>query len=176
MLHGLYDNLFHVLQKLDGVLAFYTAKDIPGLNSFTPSDIMFFSGNEEVLADGVSKYYHQPLGIIVAETQHMANKATKYVKVTYNNTKTPVIDIKEARKDDARNTLYFSADATNPGTDIHKVISGNTTLYGQYHFSMETLVTIARPTEEGLEVHSATQFLDGTQLMISRALGIPQNK
>lgn len=113
---------------------------------------------------------------MVAEDQHIADRAAKLFKVKYGNVKKPVLDVKEAKKDSARNTLFFSADATNRGTDIHKVITGNTTFYGQYHFTMETLVTVAKPTEEGLEVHSATQWLDGSQVMISRALGIDQNR
>ncbi|CAB3227920.1 unnamed protein product [Arctia plantaginis] len=132
---------------LKGVVAFYTAKDIPGLNSFTPADSL-----------------------------HIADRATKLVKVKYSNVKKPVLDVKRAKEDSTRNTLFFSSDATNRGTDVHKVITGNTTAYGQYHFTMETLVTVAKPTEEGLEVHSATQWLDGSHVMISRALGIDQNR
>ena len=86
------------------------------------------------------------------------------------------MDIKEAKKDSARNTLFISIDATNTGTDKYKTISGSNTFYGQYHCAMETLVCVAKPTEEGIEVHSATQWLDGTHLMISRALNMDKNK
>ncbi|XP_022826463.1 xanthine dehydrogenase 1-like [Spodoptera litura] len=159
-----------------GVVAFYTAKDIPGLNSFTPAESLLYQRNEEVLCDGNVKYYNQPLGIIVAETQHLADRATKLVKVTYKNVKKPVIDIKVAKADSTRNTLFTSVDAASPGTDVYKTITGSSTLYGQYPFTMETLVCLAKPTEEGLEVHCATQWLDGTHVMISRALKMEENK
>lgn len=116
------------------------------------------------------------MGIIVAETQHLADRAAKLVKVTYKNVKNPVIDIKVAKADTARNTLFTSVDATSPGTDVYKTITGSSTLYGQYAFTMETLVCLVKPTEEGLEVHSATQWLDGTHVMISRALKMDENK
>ncbi|XP_075976857.1 uncharacterized protein LOC142977055 [Anticarsia gemmatalis] len=161
---------------LDGVIEFYTAKDIPGLNSFTPADSMLYGANEEILCDGNVKFYHQPIGIIVAETQVLADRAAKLVTVKYSNVRTPVVDIKKAKTDSARNKLFYSIDASNAGSDVHKIITGDNTFYGQYHFTMETMATVAKPTEEGIEVHSATQWLDGTHVMISRALGVEQNK
>ncbi|XP_026741596.1 xanthine dehydrogenase-like [Trichoplusia ni] len=159
-----------------GVLAFYTAKDIPGLNSYTPNDISLYSANEEILCDGNVRYYNQPIGIVVAETHQIASRATQLVQVKYNSGAKPVIDIKEAVKDSSRSSLVTSFEATNPGTDVYKTISGSNTLYGQYHFPMETLACIAKPTEEGLEVHSTTQYLDGVQTMIARALNMDASR
>ncbi|KAJ8719327.1 hypothetical protein PYW08_011502 [Mythimna loreyi] len=161
---------------LPGVIAYYTAKDIPGLNSFTPADFGFTSMNEEVLCEGTVKHHSQPIGVIVAETQNLADKASKLVKVQYTNVTKPVTDIKLAKEDSTRNTLFFSKDATSSGTDVQKILTGSNVLYGQYHFPMETMVTVAKPTEAGLEVHLSTQWLDGPQVMISRALKMNQNK
>ncbi|XP_053608547.1 uncharacterized protein LOC128674181 isoform X2 [Plodia interpunctella] len=159
-----------------GVLAFYTVKDIPGINSFTPPDSMLYSANEEILCDGKVKYNNQPLGIIVAESRVIADSAAKLVKVKYSGTKKPVIDLKQA-KDDTKRLKSFKEDpALNKGFDVEKVVKGVNHIYDQYHMCMETLVCVTRPTEEGVEVHSATQWLDGTQLMISRALKIQENK
>lgn len=41
---------------------------------------------------------------------------------------------------------------------------------------METLVTVTKPTEEGMEVHSSTQWMDGVQMMIGRALKMDRNR
>lgn len=164
-------------QALPGVLAFYTAKDIPGLNSFTPADSGVTSANEEVLCEGNVKHCSQPIAIIVAETQNLADRASKLVKVTYSNVTTPVIDINVAKDDSTRNTLFVAVDATNPGKDtVHKKMTGSNILHGQYHFPMETIVCVAKPTEEGLEVHCASQWLDGPHTMIARALNIDLNK
>lgn len=163
-------------QSEPGVIAFYSAKDIPGLNSFTPAESILYSANEEILCSGAIQYYNQPLGIIVADSRHLADKAAKMVHVTYKNVKKPVIDVKEAKKDPDRITQYASSDATNKGTDIKKTFKGENTIYSQYHFSLETLVCVTRPNEDGVEVHSATQWMDGTQIMISRALNLDSNR
>lgn len=175
---GYYSTLKHLFcfQKLPGVVAFYTAKDIPGLNSFTPNDGPFTTQNEEVLSAGTIKYYGQPIGIIVAEDQHVANRAATLVQVKYSNLGTPVTDLKVAKADSTRNTLFASIDATATGSDIHKTITGTNYMHGQYHCPMETMVCVAKPTEEGLEVHLASQWLDGPHVMISRALNIEKNK
>ncbi|XP_049875013.1 xanthine dehydrogenase-like [Pectinophora gossypiella] len=159
-----------------GVIAFYSAADIPGLNSFTPPEDPQYSTNEEVLCSGEVKYYNQPLGIIVATTRSIADRAAKMVNVKYSNVKPPVIAIKKAKKDPKRNTLYFAANAKNRGNDIIKVIKGQTTVYGQYHFSMETLVCVTKPMEQGIEIHPASQWMDGVHLMVSRALKMDQNR
>lgn len=86
-----------------------------------------------------------------------------------------MIDVKEAKIDPDRLTQYSSIEATNRGTDIKKTFKGENTIYSQYHFSMETLVCVTRPNEDGVEVHSATQWMDGTQIMISRALKLDSN-
>lgn len=169
------DNFIN-FQNQPGVVAFYTAKDIPGLNSFTPTDLAFFVTNEEVLCSGDVKYYNQPVAIVVAETRPIAERAAKIVNVTYKDVKKPIFDVKEAKKDPKRNTIFKSEDATDKGTNTVKVIKNTNSIYWQYHMTMETLVCVTRPIEEGLEVHTATQHLDGIHLMISRALKLDQNK
>ncbi|XP_075976856.1 uncharacterized protein LOC142977054 [Anticarsia gemmatalis] len=155
-----------------GVVAFYSATDIPGLNSFTPADAFIYSSNEEVLAEGTVKYFNQPIGIVVAESHYIANKASKLVDVTYANERKPVLDIKEAKKDPKRVVRSLVVDAIEKGEDVKKVFGGNNTVYGQYHFPMETLVCVAKPTEEGISLYSATQWINGMQMMISRALNM----
>ncbi|XP_031766920.2 aldehyde oxidase 1-like [Galleria mellonella] len=159
-----------------GVLAFYTVKDIPGINSFTPPKSPLYSNNEEVLCDKEVKYFNQPFGIVVAETRHIADRAAKLVKVKYSNVTKPVINIREAKNDSKRLQQYMSSDSTDKGNDVVKVIKGYNYFHEQYHMCMETLVCITRPTEEGIEVHASTQWLDGVQLMISRALNMQQNR
>ncbi|XP_045499718.1 xanthine dehydrogenase 1-like [Colias croceus] len=172
------------IQKIDaskallepGVIAFYSASDIPGRNSFTPGPNIVFMSDEELLCEKEVKYYNQPLGIIVAETQDIANKAVHFVKVTYTNVRKPVLDIKVAKKDPKRNKIFFSATATKSGADIAKVIKGENNIYGQYHFCMETLVCVTHPIEEGLKVYAATQWIDSVHKIVSRVLKIQQNK
>ncbi|KAI5643278.1 molybdopterin-binding domain of aldehyde dehydrogenase domain-containing protein [Phthorimaea operculella] len=159
-----------------GVVAFYSAKDIPGENTFTPWDTTYYPVKEELLADKEVQYYNQPIGIIVAETRAIADRAAQLVEVKYTNIKTPVIDIEEAIKDPSRNKQAAASSATETGSDVKKVIKGKHTVYGQYHFTMETLVCVTKPTEEGLEVHAATQWMDGVQEITAKALNMDSNK
>ncbi|RVE40636.1 hypothetical protein evm_014714 [Chilo suppressalis] len=159
-----------------GVIAFYTAKDIPGLNSFIVKEDSTNSANEEVLCSGNVNYYNQPIGIIVAETQKNANKAAKMVCVEYVNVCQPITDVTKAKTDKNRLHIYKSISAQSTGTDITKIIRGSSTIRGQYHFIMETFVCVTRPSEDGFEVYTTSQWIDSVQMMISRALNIEENR
>ncbi|XP_075977357.1 xanthine dehydrogenase-like [Anticarsia gemmatalis] len=158
-----------------GVIAFYTAKDIPGVNTFTPNTSLFPS-NEEVLCDGTVKYFNQPFGIIVADTTHIAERAAKLVKVEYKNVKKPIINTREAIKDLKRVVKYKSVTATDRGKDVYKVIKNGNTMFGQFHFPLENIVSVIHPTEEGLKVYTGSHFVDGVHIALSRALNIDQNR
>ncbi|XP_041981244.1 xanthine dehydrogenase 1-like [Aricia agestis] len=159
-----------------GVIAVYTASDIPGVNSFIPKGRILHVDNEEVLCSGDVKYYNQPVAVVVAETQSLAERATKLVSVTYSNVKKPVIDVKDAIKESSRNTQFISMEPTKIGNDVKKVIKGDNTIYGQYHFCMETLVCVSHPTEEGIQVYTATQWVDVVQQMTAKALKMDVNR
>lgn len=161
---------------MNGVIAFYTAKDIPGFNSFTPIDLYLNVLHEEVLCDGKVKFFNQPIGIIVAETEQLANKAAKKVKVTYKNTRPPVLNIAEARKHIERVFLISALPATKTGFNVKKVINGSSNIKAQFYYSMETQVCVTKPSDDGLEVHSSTQWMDMVQMAISQALKIDENR
>ncbi|KAG6465427.1 hypothetical protein O3G_MSEX015145 [Manduca sexta] len=162
--------------KMPGVIAFYSANDIPGENSFTPAGTTFYVANEEIFCSGQIKYYNQPIGMIVAETRPIAERAAKVVIATYKNVRKPLLSIKDAKKDPNRNTLFTSTTAESRGTDVVKTFQGSNTIFGQYHYTMETLCCVSKTSEEGLEVHSACQWIDGTQVMTSKALNIDCHK
>ncbi|XP_073945873.1 aldehyde oxidase 1-like [Choristoneura fumiferana] len=159
-----------------GVIAFYSAKDIPGRNSFTPAPTPFYLKDEEVFCSGSVKYNGQVIGLVVAETKYIAEKAAKLVHVKYNNIKKPVIDIKEAKKIASRTNMAGENAGGTKGTDIFKVVKGEETIYHQQHFCMETLMCVTKPTEEGMEVHPTSQHMDGIQVVISRAIKMQENK
>uniref|UniRef100_T1GIZ8 Aldehyde oxidase/xanthine dehydrogenase a/b hammerhead domain-containing protein n=1 Tax=Megaselia scalaris TaxID=36166 RepID=T1GIZ8_MEGSC len=68
--------------KIPGVIAFYSAKDIPGTNSFVYKPLGF-TDDEPVFAQKINHHY-QPIGVIVAESNYLANKAAEKVKVMYS--------------------------------------------------------------------------------------------
>ncbi|CAG4933320.1 unnamed protein product [Parnassius apollo] len=104
-----------------GVIAFYTAKDIPGVNSFTPSGSLLSPNNEELLCNGKVKYYNQPIAIVVAKTRQIADRAAKLVTVKYANVVKPLLDIKIAKNIANRNTMFSNIAETDRGNDVIKI-------------------------------------------------------
>lgn len=161
--------------KMPGVIAFYSAKDIPGSN--TSVDPKFGYEVEELFTAEIVRYYDQPLGMIAAVTSDIANRATSKIKVIYSK-----------RSDVVMPTLEDIL-ANNRTDRVHKVapsklmdikLTGNADLTGsgifemglQYHFTMEPQTCVAVPFENGLQIWSATQWMDHTQSVISKMLQI----
>uniref|UniRef100_A0A2A4JXM9 Indole-3-acetaldehyde oxidase n=1 Tax=Heliothis virescens TaxID=7102 RepID=A0A2A4JXM9_HELVI len=165
--------------KLPGVVAFYSAKDIPGDNVFTPSNIPYMSDKEEILCEKKVKFYGQPAGIIVADREKTANKAAQLVKIKYSSTKsTPLLSINQVLESPEK-TKRVRADQTieptDVGHDVKTVIFGEMKLEEQYHYYMEPQTCVAKPTEDGMEVFSSTQWLDLVNVAVAQTLKVPVN-
>lgn len=71
---------------MPGVHFFYSAKDIPGLNNFTPLGSYFIYDSEEIfLENGNVLFYDQPIGVILADTFELANFSATKVHITYES-------------------------------------------------------------------------------------------
>lgn len=73
---------------------------------------------EEVFCSGTVRHYFQPLGIIVAKSQELAEQAADLVKVTYNpSTKKPFLTIREILAANASDRIFEEASikATSKG-------------------------------------------------------------
>ncbi|XP_064073152.1 xanthine dehydrogenase/oxidase-like [Vanessa tameamea] len=159
------------------VIAVYTAKDIPGVNSFTFPGFQLQKEDEEVLADTNIKYYGQPVAIVVATSEELATSVARKVKVTYKNVTnvTPVLTINKAKLDKTR---VISGDTIEPkgrGTNVRKVIKGVFEVGAQYHYYLEPLSCVTIPVDNGFEVHDVTQWMDLTQGAVSRFLNISES-
>lgn len=94
--------------RIKGVVAFFSAKDIPGKNLCisAASKLLLLNEDELLFAENDVLYAGQPVGVIVAETHNLANEAAKLVEIRYSeslNTK-PIITIEDAlaTQDDTR--------------------------------------------------------------------------
>ena len=125
-------------------------------------------------------YYNQPVAIVVAVTQVLADKMANLVQVNYKNvSKKPIVfsieDAIRAPKEENRLFPYPGIVPTDRGGNIKKVIKGTFTSPRQYHNTMELHTTVTKPVDEGLEVTSSTQFIDVTQAAIAQLLKMPES-
>lgn len=160
------------------MIAFYTAKDIPGKNSFISNTVTTYV-NEEILADRIIKFYDQPIGIIVAETEALAIRAVELVKVSYKKAeRKPLLEVREVKiEDPSRITPFLTLPARQPpGADVDKVLTGGEDFFWQYHYTMEKQTCVTRPSEDGIDVFTSSQYLDMSHLIVSEALNIEQNR
>ena len=77
-----------VALQIPGVAAFVGPEDIPGEN------LVGLGGMDaEIFASHKTVYLHQPLGLIVAETPSLAEKAAKLVDVNYSHPKVSLLSL-----------------------------------------------------------------------------------
>lgn len=179
---------------MKGVVAYYDKNDIPGKNTFTPKE-MFFPAEEELFCDGTVKYYSQPVGVIVATSQELADKACELVEVTYDHsTDKPLLTVREILSAGAKDRIVAEQEIKPTskgiyfvvylkqfktfvlGNDVKHIIKGSFDIGSQYHFHMETQCCLAVPTEDGFDMYPATQWLDVVQNAASAVLNIPAHK
>ncbi|XP_062550715.1 uncharacterized protein LOC134215575 [Armigeres subalbatus] len=173
---------------LPGVVAFFSANDIPGRNDFMP--LMYGVNHffpigveaEEVLCSGKIAYYGQPIGIIVAESFEIANQAISLVDAVYSQTEGQIYaTVEDVVKAGATERIMSQPNSrtgpmfkTTAAEDI--TIKGKFYLAGQYHYSMETQSCLCIPQEDGMDVYSSTQWPDQVSSSISLMLNISQNR
>ncbi|XP_014217161.1 xanthine dehydrogenase-like [Copidosoma floridanum] len=168
--------------NIDGVVAFYSAKNIPGKNLFINSGLSFESleYDEILFADNEVQYAGQPYGMIVAESQNIAQYAASKVSLVYKATskRKPLITVQDVinANDKSRIKKIIELPAKEaPGKDEKYKIKGSHVVGSQYHFSMEVQTCVCVPIEDGMDVFSATQWMDLTQASVASLLDVPTN-
>lgn len=71
---------------MDGVVAYYDYKSIPGRNEIIPI-VDNYPVVEELFCSGTVQYYDQPIGIVVATSNLIARQGASKVKVYYSSPK-----------------------------------------------------------------------------------------
>ncbi|BES97397.1 2 iron, 2 sulfur cluster Hypothetical protein [Nesidiocoris tenuis] len=163
--------------KMPGVKAFFTAKDIPGMNSFIlPND--FHLETEALFVDLKTDYAGQAVGIIVADTHARAIEASKKVSISYSNTPTPEVDMKRIIKMNMKDRIRELAkiDPQEQKKDIKYTLKGTWYPKAQYHYTMEPLTCVVVPNEDNLDVYPSSQWPSSVQEQICLVLGVPENK
>ncbi|XP_050092812.1 uncharacterized protein LOC126575867 [Anopheles aquasalis] len=171
--------------QLSGVIAFYSAQDIPGTNDFMPVKSKFTQNVEEILCSKRIQFHGQPVGIIMATDFDQSQLAARKVIINYKASSSEPIypTVKEVANAQAEDRIkpidygftgsqYSDALIDEPS---HHSITGTFESGGQYHYTMETQTCVCRPLEDGMEIHSATQAITLTQIAIAQMLGMPEN-
>ncbi|CAG5124756.1 unnamed protein product, partial [Candidula unifasciata] len=165
---------------IPGVVKFISAADIPegGKNNFM--DVVFFPtiGAEEVFVSKNVEYAGQSIGLILAETQALAELAARKVKITYGSMQEPIIYVEDGVAkgsffEQKFNKIMGQSEDALKNSDL--TVSGQIYEGGQYYYYIENQVSVAVPTEDGIDVYSSTQMPDMTQKSSADIIGKPLN-
>ncbi|XP_018404573.1 PREDICTED: xanthine dehydrogenase/oxidase-like [Cyphomyrmex costatus] len=165
--------------KMKGVVDFFSADDVPGKNLCisAASKLTSLPEDELLFAEKDVLYAGQPVGVIVAETQNLANEAADLVQITYSAEKHPVISIEDAinANDKTRIRESVNIPAKRKGTDIKYVIKGVFQCGSQYHYTLETQSCVCVPVEGNMNVYPSSQWMDLIQVSIANCLNVRSN-
>ncbi|GAU99071.1 hypothetical protein RvY_10117 [Ramazzottius varieornatus] len=161
---------------IPGVLAVFTAEDIPGTNSYAPRR----QEREELLAEKKVEFHYQPVALVVAVTKEAAEEGAKHVKVEYMDIQPVITTARQAFKkklffEDKPEEVVDGGDADKAIEKAARKVSGELELSAQFHFHMETQCSVAYPTEQGIDLDAGTQWPDGIQDCVSQVCGIDKN-
>lgn len=157
-----------------GVHAFFSAKDLDSeRNKVGPID-----HDDEVFASEKVVTQGQVIGAIVADNQTIAQRASRLVKVEYEDIHPIIITIEDAIAHksflpDVRKDID-KGDINKAFAEADVIVDGEFRMGGQEHFYLETNATIAVPRDpDELEVFCSTQHPTENQKLIAHVTGLP---
>ncbi|KAJ8393801.1 hypothetical protein AAFF_G00057160 [Aldrovandia affinis] len=162
--------------SMPGVVAYVSARDVPGQNRR-----MVFDNPEELFAEEEVICVGQIIGAIVAKTREQAKRAAAKVKVTYEDLSPVFFTIEEA----IQHQSFFNpkrklerGNVDEAFEKVDRILEGEIYMGGQEHFYMETHVIIAAPRgEDGeMDLYLTSQHSALTQEVVGLALGVDSNK
>ncbi len=159
--------------KEHGVVAVYTAKDIPGENNCGP-----IVHDDPFLAVGKVEFLGQAVAVVVAREMLYAREAAKKAKVQVRELPA-ILTIDEAMQ---ANSFVMPPKGITRGNAAEAIaqaphkIKGSTATGQQEQFYLEGQITYAVPREDGqLTLYVSTQHPDGNQREAASALNLTTN-
>jgi xanthine dehydrogenase large subunit len=158
------------VRAAEGVVAVFTAADIPGVNDVSP-----VAGDDRLLADGEVVYVGQPLFLVAAASLRAARKAARLGRIAYEALPA-LLTIEQAQ---AASSLIEPSqrmargDAAAALAAAPRRLSGGFAMGGQEHFYLEGQAALATPMEQG-QVHilASTQHPSEVQHLTAKLLGL----
>jgi xanthine dehydrogenase large subunit len=150
-----------------GVVAVYTAEDIPGTNECGP-----IIHDDPILADGLVQYVGQPLFIVVADTHDNARRAARNARIDYEELPA-ILTPQEARRAQSFVVPPMHLARGDFGRAFEQAphrVKGELYVGGQEQFYLEGQISYAIP-KEGNGMHS-TQHPSEMQHVVAHALGL----
>ncbi len=153
-----------------GVVAVYTADDIPGTNDCGP-----IIHDDPILAPALVQYVGQPIFIVVADTHDNARRAARLGKVSYDEL--PAILTPQAAKAAQSYVLppmhLQRGDFQTAFERAPHAVKGQLYVGGQEQFYLEGQISYAIPKEDaGMLVLCSTQHPSEMQHVVAHALGV----
>ncbi len=162
------------VRNIKGVVAVYTAKELPGDNDCGP-----IIHDDPILAESTVEYIGQPIFIVVAESHHIARKAAREAIIEYQEL-SAVLDPKEAA--DARSLVVppmqlLQGQAKEKLAKAPRRMQGGFNVKGQEQFYLEGQISYAIPKEDNsFHIHCSTQHPTEMQHVVCHALNIRSNQ
>ncbi|XP_013100301.2 xanthine dehydrogenase [Stomoxys calcitrans] len=162
---------------MPGVHAFYSSKDITAHQN----EVGPVFHDEVVFATDVVHCQGQVVGAIVADNQALAQRASRKVKVEYEDITPAIITIEQA----IEHKSYFpgypwtaqTGDVEKAFKEADHIHEGTCRMGGQEHFYLETHASFAMPKDsDEIELFSSTQHPAEVQKLVSHVLSLPAHK
>ncbi|APR36806.1 xanthine dehydrogenase molybdopterin binding subunit [Paraburkholderia sp. SOS3] len=162
---------FDQVRATPGVVAVFTADDIPGHNDCAP----IVKGDDPVLADGVVQYVGQPMFIVVATSHDTARLAARRAQVVYEELPA-VLTAQQARAANRSVVAPMKLARGEAGAQIARAAhreAGEMLLGGQEQFYLEGQIAYAVPKDDdGMHVWCSTQHPAEMQHLVAHVLNV----
>ena len=165
------------LRAEPGVVAVFTAADIPGPNDCAP----IVKGDDPILAEGEVHYLGQPVFAVIAADRRVARRVAARAKEFVTIEPLPALltarDAHAAQRYVVPPMHLARGDARSAiATAAHR-LKDSLSVNGQEQFYLEGQISYAVPLEDGqMLVHCSTQHPTEMQHLVAHALGLHANQ
>jgi len=165
------------LRAEPGVLAVFTAADIPGPNDCAP----IVKGDDPILAQGHVHYLGQPMFVVIAADRRIARRVAARAKEFVTLDPLPALltarDAHAARRYVVPPMHLARGDAQAAIAKAPHRFRDSLSVNGQEQFYLEGQISYAVPLEDGqMLVHCSTQHPTEMQHLVAHALGLHANQ
>ncbi|KAJ2475120.1 hypothetical protein EV174_005391, partial [Coemansia sp. RSA 2320] len=157
-----------------GVVRVVTARDVPGGNTWN------IFHDEEILPRDEVHFYGQPVALVLATSQRVAQDAARLVVVSYDDLPA-VLTVRDAVAQGAffaETRQLITGDVGAALAEADLVMEGSSYCGAQEHFYLEAMAALAVPQGEdgAVELFASTQNPAEVQMVVAEMLGVPASR